>query len=430
MEKFKFLKKNKISKIPPTTGVYCFKNKKILYVGKAVNILERVKNHFQQSKFKEDILLDKTEKIGFIKTGSEIEALVLEARLIKKYQPKFNVIWRDDKNYFFVVRTNEDFPQIFITHQIKNKNNYIGPFVDGKSLKQTLKILRKIFPYRSCKHLPKKPCLWYQLSRCPAPCILSSGAGTQIPSAKAKIKREVKTNIKSIFEILKGRKNEVLRNLKKEMKTLSKNQDFEKASSLRDKIFALERIISHSSVPIFEDIELEKKETIIKWAETQKDLQKLFKTKKSFSRIEAFDISNIQGQAATGSMVSFFKGEANKNSYRKFKMKIQGKPNDVAMIKEVIGRRLNHKEWPFPDLILVDGGISQFNAAKSVIKNRNILVASLAKAENKLFLKNGRVVFLKNLSRKIFNLTLQLRDEAHRFAITYHKKLRQIKTFN
>jgi len=452
MEKFKFLKKNNIGKIPQITGVYCFKNKKILYIGKAVNIQERVKNHFQQPGFREDILLDKTNVVGFIKTDTEIEALVLEAKLIKKYQPKFNVMWRDDKNYFFVVRTNEDFPQVFVTHQIKNKNNHIGPFVDGKALKQTLKILRKVFPFRSCKHLPKpstraklsagpvphrnkvsgagKPCLWYQLDRCTAPCILGSGAGSQLPSAKTKIKRETKANVRSIFEILKGKKNEVLKNLKKEMKAASRNQDFEKASNLRNKIFSLEKAISHSSMPIFEDIELENKEKLGKWIKTQKDLQKLFKTKKTFSRIEAFDISNIQGQAATGSMISFFEGEADKNSYRKFKIKIQAKPNDVAMIKEVIGRRLNHKEWPYPDLILVDGGISQFNAAKAVIKSKNILITSLAKAENKLFIKKGKMIFLKTLSRKIFNLMLQLRDEAHRFAIAYHKKLRQIKTFN
>jgi excinuclease ABC subunit C len=129
-------------------------------------------------------------------------------------------------------------------------------------------------------------------------------------------------------------------------------------------------------------------------------------------------------------MVSFLEGKPDKNFYRKFKIKIQGKPNDVAMIKEVIGRRLNHKEWPYPDLMLVDGGISQFNAARSVIKNKKILIAAISKAENKLFIKKGRMIFLKTLSRKIFNLILQLRDEAHRFAITYHKKLRQIKTFN
>jgi excinuclease ABC subunit C len=440
--KFKFLNKGEIEKLPKTSGVYillgkkkysrryCFKNKEILYIGKAVNIRERVKNHFQQPGFKESIFLYKTEKIGFIKTNSEIEALILEANLIKKYQPKFNVMWRDDKNYFFVGITNGDFPQVFITHQIKNKNNYIGPFVDGKALKQTLKILRKIFPYRSCKHLPRKPCLWYQLDRCLAPCILISGAGSQIPSAQTKIKREMKANVRSIFEILKGRENEVLRKLKKEMKAVSRNQDFEKASSLRDKIFALEKAISHSRIPIFEEINLEKKDAIIKWAETQKNLQKLFKTRGSFSRIEAFDISNIQGLEATGSMVSFFKGKPDKNSYRKFKIKNQGKPNDVAMIKEVIGRRLNHKEWPYPDLMLVDGGISQFNAAKSVIKNKKILIAAISKTENKLFIKKGRMILLKTLPRKIFNLILQLRDEAHRFAIAYHKKLRQIKTFN
>jgi len=421
MVNFKFAKTGEIKKIPKNSGVYCFKNnREILYIGKAANIQERVKNHFQSPGFKESAFLDKTRKIGFIKTDSEIEALILEAKLIKQSQPKYNVMWRDDKNYFFVGITKEDFPQIFITHQKKPEDNYVGPFVDGKYLKQTLKLLRKIFPFRTCKTLPKRPCLWYQLDRCPAPCLLKSNLGSQIPSAKNKIKKEVQNNIRIILNILKGEKNKVLKDLKKEMKLASKNQDFEKASDVRDKIFALEKVISHSKI-------LEEKLITEEWDKTEKELKNLIRTNKEISKIEAYDVSNIQGQESTGSMVAFIRGMPDKNLYRKFRIKISSKPNDVAMLKEVIKRRLAHQEWSYPDLILVDGGISQLNITKSVIKN--IPVIAIAKKENKLFVKGERQFFLKNLSREIFNLILQLRDEAHRFALSYHKKLRQNEIF-
>jgi len=182
MARFKFLNKKGIVKLPKNLGIYVFKSsQEFLYIGKAKNIQERVKNHFKQPGFKENIFLDKTKKIGFIETDSEIEALILEAKLIKKYQPKYNVLWKDDKNYFFVGQTLEEFPRIFLTHQIKLQTinyklqtKFVGSFVDGKALKQTLKILRKVFPYRSCKTLPNRPCLWYHLGRCPAPCLIKS----------------------------------------------------------------------------------------------------------------------------------------------------------------------------------------------------------------------------------------------------------------
>jgi excinuclease ABC subunit C len=175
MQKFIFIQKEKRNKLPKTSGVYAFKDKgAILYIGKATNLRERIKNHFSQPTYKDSYLTKQTGKIGFIKTGSEIEALILEANLIKIYKPKYNVVWKDDKNYFFIAITKEAFPKIFITHQKDNsKIDYIGPFVDGNALKQVLKILRKVFPYRTCNPpsggLPKKPCLWYQLNRCPAP---------------------------------------------------------------------------------------------------------------------------------------------------------------------------------------------------------------------------------------------------------------------
>ena len=268
MEKFKFLPKSKISQLPKTAGIYAFKkNKAILYIGKAKNLRERVKNHTD--------LLNLTKQVDYIKTDSENAALILEAKLIKKYQPKYNVAWRDDKNYFYVGITQEAFPRVFITHQIKIKSqkskfkiDYVGPFVDGRALKQALKELRKYSPFRTCKTLPKKPCLWFHLGRCPAPCLLLS------------------------------------------------------------------------------------------------------------QRIEAYDISNIQGKLATGSMVTFVKGKPDKNLYRRFKIKMAGQPNDTAMIKEVLQRRLKHTEWGLPDLILIDGGRAQLNAALSTTK---IPVMALAK---------------------------------------------------
>jgi len=426
MEKFKFLAKERVSQLSKNSGVYIFKTgREILYIGKATNIKERVKNHFLQATYKDGLFTDQVSKVGYIKTDSEIEALILEANLIKKYQPKFNVVWRDDKNYFYVGITKEDCPQVFITHQPtfsrKNHNNpktirttnnlkseFIGPFVDGSSLKKTLRILRKIFPYYTIKKHPKTLCPWCHLSLCPGP----------NPS-----KKECQKNIKNLISVLKGKRKSVLINLKGEMKKASALQDFEKAAKIRDKIKALEKVISHTK--IFKSEQPFQKNN---WSETQKKLQKILKTRKEISRIEAYDISNIQGKMATGSMITFINGKSDKSHYRKFKIKISDKPNDVLMIKEVLSRRLQHQEWLYPNLILIDGGRAQFNTAQSIINNQKLTipVIALAKKKNELFIESQKEpILLKKLPREIFNLILQLRDEAHRFAISYHKNLRR-----
>lgn len=424
MEKFKFVKKDGVSKLSKNTGVYCFKSKEISYIGKAANIKERVKNHFQQPGFKDYLFLDKVEKIGYIKTGFEIEALILEANLIKKYQPKYNVVWRDDKNYFFVGITKEDFPKIFITHQTKPKTTnyklqteFVGPFVDGKALKQTLKVLRKVFPYRSCKTLPKRPCLWYHLGRCPAPCQIKTKLEEKIISER--MERECQKNAENVFQIFQGKKTQILKSLKKEMKEVSRLQDFERAAKIRNQIEALEKILANAKI-------FEPQLPQTDWQRIQEILKVILKSKRKISRIEAYDVSNIQGQLATGAMVTFIKGKPEKNFYRKFKIKFSGKPNDIAMIKEILSRRVNHPEWPYPDLILIDGGKAQFNVAlKSLTLNFRPGVIAVAKKRNELYLKDREPILLRNLPREIFNLILQLRDEAHRFAISYHKKLRE-----
>jgi excinuclease ABC subunit C len=427
MNSFKFLSKEKINKLPKDSGVYCFKaGRKIIYIGKANNLKERVNNHFQQPAYRDNLFINQISKVGYLKTGSEIEALILEARLIKEYQPKYNVLWRDDKNYFYIVKTKEDFPKILITHQPPKRSEYVGPFVDGKALKETLKFLRRAFPFRSCNKLPKRPCLWYQLQRCPAPCLLKKKMSEQIPNLKIEINKTSQKNAKNIMKILRGEEGQVFRSLKKDMKNFSKIRKFEKAAKIRDKIIYLEKVLAHSKVFGPSEVVQEKN-----WLKTQRILQKILNFKKDISRIEAYDISNIQGKSATGSMITFTNGLPNKDFYRKFRIKIQGKPNDIAMIKEILNRRFYHLEWRLPDLILIDGGRAQLNVAvNSRLQNLNskkIKILALAKKKNELFIEGKKKpILLKNLPREIFNLILQLRDEAHRFARKYHLKLREI----
>lgn len=429
--RFKFLRKEEIGKIPQGPGVYCFKSKtEILYIGKAVNLIERIKNHFQNPTFKDYLFLDQVEKIGYIQTDSEIEALILEAKLIKEIQPRFNVLWKDSKNYFFVGKTKEDFPRIFISHQIKpfDKNfeiEYIGPFVDGKALKQTLKILRKIFPFRSCKKIPSRPCLWYHLNYCPAPCLLKSKLFEEIKK-NSKIKKICQRNAKNVFEFLQKGKDFVFKKLKKEIKKASKNQEFEEAARIRDQILKLERVLAHSK--ILEEI------TTPKWNEIEEKLKKFLNLEKVF-RIEAFDVSNIRGKLATGSMVTFLEGVPEKKLYRKFKIKFEKKPNDFEMLKEALKRRFEHKEWGLPELILIDGGKAHLNLAincKSEKEStKKIKIIALAKKENKLFIEGEeKPIFLKDLPCEISNFLQKIRDEAHRFAISYHRLLREKSFFN
>lgn len=223
------------------------------------------------------------------------------------------------------------------------------------------------------------------------------------------------------------------------MKNAAKNQDFEKAASARDQFLSLERIISHARLS---QIEVSSSHN---WNLIEKELQKLLATKKRVSRIEAYDISNIQGKEATGSQVTFLKGVPLKEYYRKYKIHITGKPNDVAMMKELVSRRLSHPEWPYPQLIVIDGGKGQLNAALAALRSakfqmpnsktnpkykiRNtkyeIYVSALAKRRNELFLPGRKnSVLLQDLPRSVENMFLHIRDEAHRFAITYHRTLR------
>jgi len=406
MDKFKILSKNELANLPKTSGVYSFISKNdTIYIGKAINIQNRVKNHFQQPSYRDGLYVDTVTKIGFFETNSEIEALVLEANLIKKYQPRYNVVWRDDKNYFYVAITKDDKPVVYITHQRNDKAEYIGPFVEGTALKKTLRFLRKVFPYYTTKKHPKNKCTYCHLDLCPGP----------NPDFK-----EYKNNIKKLILILQGKRGAVLNSLKKEMKQLSKENKFEEAGKIRDRIYNLQQVMSHTHV-------LESKDFVK--SDLTKSLSGLLGLKK-ISRIECYDISNIQGKQATGSMIVFIDGKPDKSQYKKFKIRMENEPNDIAMLNETLQRRFAHEEWKYPEVILIDGGIAQLNVAIRAkdlnLKTRPIRVISIAKRNKDLYIEGRKdPILLKTLPREIYNLVLQLDDEAHRFAITYHKKLRK-----
>ena len=414
MEKFTITDKSKLNLLPKTAGVYAFYGKKeLIYIGKAINIKNRVKNHFQQPSYRDDLFVGQVDRIGFIETNSEIEALILEANLIKKYQPKYNVVWRDDKNYFYVAisQNNKRIPYIFITHQPKKfriqnsefRIQYIGPFVEGTALKKTLRFLRKAFPYYTSDKHSKNKCMYCHLDLCPGP----------NPNLK-----DYNNNIKKLILILKGKRNAVLNSLKREMRQLSKKNKFEEAGKIRDRIYNLQQVMSHANV-----IEVPSSKFQVS-------------SYRLSGRVECYDVSNIQGKFATGSMIVFIDGLPAKDLYRKFKIKILDTPNDIAMLKEVLQRRFSHSEWQYPDVILIDGGKAQLNiAVKSKIQMTNqiqnpklklIKIISIAKGRQELWIENkNNPVSLKSLPQEAYNLIKQLDDEAHRFAINYHKKLRK-----
>jgi excinuclease ABC subunit C len=430
MDKFKIINVKNIESLPKNAGVYAFytKNDKrsellLIYIGKAINIKNRVKNHFSSPTYKDSAYMNQIEKIGFIETGNEIQALILEAKAIKKNQPKFNQIWRDDKNYFFIaiVQNKQKIPYLFITHQPHENSKLIGPFVDGNALKKTMRFLRKVFPYYTTSKHSKLKCTYCHLDLCPGP----------NPNIK-----EYKTNIKKLILVLQGKSTKVLNSLKKEMKLASMEQNFEKAGKLRDQIFALEKIMSHKTAE-------NKINYSNNWKATQKYLQDTINYKNQISKIECYDVSNIQGKFAVASMVVFVDGKSQKNQYKKFRIKMKNEPNDIAMLKEVLQRRFIHTEWEYPEIILIDGGKAQLNIAiNSKPQNSNIRIISIAKGRQELFIENHppssktsarqrkNPIPLKELPQEIYNLIKNLDDEAHRFAITYHKKLRKNNLLN
>lgn len=426
-----YLPSNYLS-ITQDPGVYIFKNDRdqILYVGKASNLKNRLSSYFQKGREldeKTQVLVSQVSKIETISANSEIEAFLLEATLIKKYLPKYNIKLADGKTYYRLkITVKDEFPKILLTrNNDDNSAVYFGPFPSSSSLKLVLKTLRKIFPYISVKNHSNRICLYYHLGLCPCPVTLDND------EKKAKYKKD----IKYIVKFLNGRISDVIKDIEVDRDLFSKDENFEKAMEAQKKINAIKIITSPFFKPFaFEVNPLLASELRIKEITDLKDyFVKHSVTIKNLTRIECFDISNTSGTNATGSMVVFTNGDKNTNLYRRFKIKNPPKviPNDFEMMREVIRRRLNHiGDWGMPSLIIVDGGKGQVSSAKKSIIESGLDIPLIGLAKKKeLIVTTDFLVLRLPRNSDALNLITRIRDEAHRFAIAYHRKLRSKATF-
>lgn len=540
--------KQTLKLLPSLPGCYLYydKNNEIIYVGKAKILKRRVMSYFNRhhDSVKVNVLVSQIERLEYIITNTEVEALILENHLIKKHKPKYNILLKDDKKYPYFLITEEDFPRISIVRK-KNMNpekgRYYGPYTDIRAMHSTLDFLKKLFPLKQCK-TPKfkdRPCLYYHIGRCLAPC------------QNLVTPQEYKSIVNQAELFLSGKQAELMKQIQEQMQKYSDALQFEKAAKLRDSyndlqktlekqkvvyentklnedvisllsddgIFAIvilmiregrlidkkdfvydveeddrteffetffkeyystlrlefpDKIISNELEAIGEKALYEEwlqilaqKKVKISYGKSQqgKELQmladknaqvvldnariaKMSKIRDDFNeigsylaeklklknfphRIECYDISHIQGTNTVASMVTFINGVKKASEYRKFKINsTEGKPDDFLSMKEVLTRRLSHlgeKKWEKPDLIIIDGGKGQLSSVMQIIEELGVTgidVVSLAKKNEEVFLpKQSKPVILPRNSSALF-LFQRIRDEAHRFAITFHRKLR------
>jgi excinuclease ABC subunit C len=416
-----FMNRKNYKKLPEAPGVYLMKDAtgKVLYVGKAGNLRRRVSSYFERPHdVRIETLVGRIAAIDFEETGSALEALMREAELIKKLAPPFNVREKDDKSFLYIEITKEKFPRVMLIRGQNGANaaKLFGPFVSASSAREAMKILRRIFPWNT--HPPemigkfKRACFDYEIGQCPGTCI---GVISQA---------DYKKNIARLKLFLEGKKKRLIAALEKDMAAAGKKLQFEKAAKLRRQLFALQHIQDTALIS----------ESDFSLSANQSPLSASF-------RIEGYDISNISGTSAVGSMVVFENGEPNKNEYRKFKIKTIMGPNDVGMLTEVLERRFarsldtshesrtthHEKSWPLPNLILIDGGLAQVNAAYKVMRRRGFKIPMVGMVKG---VERKRTDIIGAVPKGVSKQTLvKVRDEAHRFAISYHKALRRRVTF-
>lgn len=420
-------------RLPARAGVYLFKGRsgEVLYVGKSINVRERVKAHTAARGGKGESMILEARGLESIPVASELEALLLEAALIKRHLPKYNSQAKDDRHPLYIkITTSEDFPKI-TTSRYKDGPSatcYFGPFPSSSTVRQVLHQVRKVFPYCAQKGIGKKACFYSHLKLCdPCPADIAKVEDDELQKA---LKHQYRRNIKRIILLLSGKIVGVKRDLQNEMAKLSKEEKFEGAAQLRNELRALEYITTPynptnaylENPKLLEDLrEAEIKELYEALRLHRLDIKKPH-------RIECFDVSHTGGSAAVASMVTFVEGEPEKNLYRRFKIRRDRSRDDFSMMGEVIKRRLKHiKDWGSPDLLVVDGGKPQLSAARQYLKGeKSFPVISLAKRLEEIVVpKDGGYVILElRRNNPALNLLQRLRDEAHRFARSYHFKLR------
>ncbi len=436
----------KLKQLPTTPGVYFHKDSggRIIYIGKAANLRNRVRQYFQKSRYRDpktDILVSEIADIEWTQVETEADALFLEAELVRRYQPRFNILLRDDKSLQFVrIDYKSDYPTVDITRRpLDDDAEYFGPYVNGGALKKALRYLRRAFPYAIKKpNGAKRVNLYYHL-----------GLDPGLEEGRTNL-RDYRANLRKLMQYLRGERMKLMRDIERDMKKAARAKDFEKAAALRNQLFALKEL---NRQILFSDKELQdanRDQALV-------ELASLLELAKPPRRIEGFDISHMQGTNNVASMVVFINGLPDKASYRKFKMRIPGN-DDFAHMNEVVTRRLreeNRKKWGLAQLMLIDGGRGQLSAALAARDNtgqENIPMIGLAKKEEEIIIHksaslpgveiqkiverarrlgayiNESDVFINILlpnNLPLVKLLQRIRDESHRFAVSYHSVLKR-----
>lgn len=422
--------KDKVKKLPQLPGVYVYTDEKgeVIYVGKAKNLRSRVGSYFfteLDKSSKTYSLVQRINDVRYIVVDNEFDALILEAELIKKYLPKYNIILKDDKSFLYIVIKKGLFPAITTSRKtnLNSKDRNFGPFTSPNAAKQVVRVLRKIFPFRDCsegkfnkyKKLTE-PCLFGHINLCPAPCVNFSVAD----------RKSYLSNIKKIKKVLTGDSSKLVKSLESRMKEFSKEKKYEEAINYRNLLEKFNYIRSNyrDAADYIDNPYLMEDRN----KESLKQLKLLVPALKTEpQRIECYDIANISGKDAVGAMVVATGGKIDKDEYRRFKIRFKDTPDDVDMIYDVLHRRFNNN-WEHPGLLVVDGGKPQVSAAERVLEdlNINITVIGLAKKFETIVYRDGTdfVEIATDKNNQGLKLLIRLRDEAHRFAQSYHHLLR------
>lgn len=431
---------DKLKTLPRDPGVYFHKSAdgEVIYVGKAANLRNRVKQYFQASRnrdLKTEALVSEIVDTEWITVETEIDALFLESEMIKRYKPRFNVLLRDDKSQLYVrINMNDAYPYIsFTRYPLDDKASYFGPYYNGRAIRRALRYLRKTFPYSTHEVMPKRLCLHYHLGLCP---------GVEEQKITSQDYKEI---LKKLIRYLKGERVQLINELEADMKRAAKEKRFEEAAVLRNRLWNLKELQRQIIFRDDEFMDISKDQGLL-------GLMQLLGLSDIPKRIEGYDISHMQGTNNVASMVVATNGLAHKAEYRKFKMQLPGN-NDFGHMKEVMTRRFSgrHNDWPKPQLILIDGGKGQLAAAIEALqaKDVHIPVIGLAKRTEQIVIhKTGSNVNFKHNSEHIVKGSLvadedeftlvnlphnshivmllqRIRDESHRFAVSYHTVLKR-----
>ncbi len=432
--------RRQVAAFPKTPGVYLMKDKegRVLYVGKAKELRSRVMSYFQPSA---DLLntrgpdicrmVEKVVTIDYLECESEIDALFKEARLIKDVRPPHNVLLRDDKTFPYIeITVGDDFPGVYVTRTPRLKGSKLyGPFLSAASIRDAMNALQRVFKFRTCELEIRegdesrkffRPCLLHAINQCTAPC------------AALISEQEYKKDIDRLKKFLASKRTVLIRQMTREMEAASKEQRFEEAATLRDRLKAIRSLELSGNVT--EDIQPE-----VFYIDPRGGLDKLAELLELEAPprcMECIDIAHLQGEATVGSLVCFIDGKPFKNGYRRFKIGTVEGVDDYAAIREVITRRYRYAaegEELYPDVILIDGGLGQLHAGLESFGEMNVrppMVISLAKREEEVYIQAKSAPVRLQRNNEALRLLQQMRDEAHRFAQAYHHKLRQKKTLD